>query len=332
MFSRYLCKNNVSLLIMIVSVAYVFIAGCMQKKPKVYRVGILSGLDYFAITADAFRSKMTELGYVEGKNIIYDMQRTNFEPEKEQQILRKFVEDKVDLIVTFPTEVSLAAKSVTEGTSVPVVFANAFTDGNGLIQSIREPGGNITGVRWPGPDMTLKSFEILVEFMPHTKRVWISYLKNYPSGPSQMAVLRTAAAKAGITLIEVPVTNFAEVRADLLERDKLADIDIDAALMISDPLLGTPAMASEIVGFWNRHKVPMVGPVTEGGIFGMLPDVAGAGTMAAPIADKILKGVPAGTIPVVSPNAKLIVNYSAFQAIDLPIPEGLLNRADEIIR
>jgi putative ABC transport system substrate-binding protein len=100
----------------------VILNGCSKKSKKVYRVGILCGVDFFADTADGFKEKMRELGYIEGENIIYDSQQTMFEPVAEKRILDKFVSDKVDLIFTFPTEVSLAAKEATRGTNIPVVF------------------------------------------------------------------------------------------------------------------------------------------------------------------------------------------------------------------
>ena len=73
---------------------------------KVNHVGILNALDYFAPTIDGFKQKMTELGYVEGKNIVYDIQKAPA-PVGNQAILKKFVDDKVDLILSFPTEASL---------------------------------------------------------------------------------------------------------------------------------------------------------------------------------------------------------------------------------
>ena len=98
------------MLLVALAAAVIILGGCgAQAAPKVYRVGILSGLDAFANTADSFKNKMTELGYIEGKNIIYDMQKTNFEPDKEQQILQKFVADKVDLIFGFKVEGLLTA-------------------------------------------------------------------------------------------------------------------------------------------------------------------------------------------------------------------------------
>src|SRR3954462_11004985 len=104
------------------------LSGCGATAPKVYRFGILSGLDFFANTADGFKAKMTELGYVEGQNITYDIQKTNVDPAAEEQILNKFVADKVDLIFVFRTELSLAANKAIQGTDIPVVFAQAFTE------------------------------------------------------------------------------------------------------------------------------------------------------------------------------------------------------------
>jgi putative tryptophan/tyrosine transport system substrate-binding protein len=78
--------------------------------------------------------------------------------------------------------------------------------------------------------------------------------------------------------------------------------------------------------------VPVVGPVTFGGISGLIIDNVETGKLAAILSDKILKGVPAGTIPVVSPEANLWVNYKAMQMLGLKTPERMLSRATQIIR
>jgi putative tryptophan/tyrosine transport system substrate-binding protein len=173
-FAQNRSRTMWAIFVWIIVVA-LLLSGCGTSTPKVYRVGILSGLDFFANTADGFKAKMTELGYVEGNNIVYDMHKTNFDPAAEEQILNKFVADKVDLIHVFPTEVSLAAKKAIQGSNIPVVFAQAFIEQGGLVNSVREPGGNITGVRFPGPDLAIKRFEILRELMPRAKRLWVPY-------------------------------------------------------------------------------------------------------------------------------------------------------------
>jgi putative ABC transport system substrate-binding protein len=165
-------------ILILIIMSILLLIGCSIEKPKVYRVGILSGLDFFGDIAGGFKGTMTELGYVEGENIIYDMRRTNFDPAEVQRILNKFMADKVDLILTFPTEVTLAAKAITEGANIPVLFANSFIEGVYLVKSVREPGGNITGGRYPGPDLAIKGLETLHEIAPQAKRIWVRTLSE----------------------------------------------------------------------------------------------------------------------------------------------------------
>jgi putative ABC transport system substrate-binding protein len=317
-------------------VATLVFNGCGTSATKVYRVGILSGLDFFANTADSFKSKMTELGYVEGQNIVYDVQKTNVDPAAEEQILKKFVADKVDLIFVFPTEVSLVAKKATQGTNIPVVFAQAFIEQGGLVDSVREPGGNITGVRFPGPDLAIKRFEVLRELMPKAKRLWVPYQKGYPNVPPQLEALRPAAATAGVTLEEAPFATVADLQADLQARAKSADIGMDAILMLAEPLTLTPDAFVAIGKFAAEHKLLVGGAlITVGGyssVFGAMVDNVAVGNQAAPLADKILKGTAAGTIPLASAESFLKINYKAAQTLNLTVPDGLLRQAVEVIR
>ena len=314
-----------------------FLSSCSEKKPKVYRVGILCGLDYIATIPDSFKSKMTELGYIEGKNIIYDIQRTNFEPDREEQILKKFVKDKVDLIFTFPTEVSMAAKAAAQGTNIPVLFCFANIEDTGLVQSVRQPGGNITGVRYPGPDLAIKRFEIMCELAPSAKRMWIPYQRGYPIVASQMEVLRPAAAAVGVTLEEAPADNAAELQTILDARaKKSADIGMDAILFLAEPLAVTSDAFAVMGKFAAEHRLPIGGALMlvegYGSVFGVNVDIVTTGKQAAVLADKILRGTPAGTIPVVSAESFFEINYKASQELGLSVSEGLLSRADKIIR
>jgi signal transduction histidine kinase len=89
-------------------------------------------LDVFATTVDGFKAAMTELGYRKGRNIVYDLQRTNFEAVAEERILRKFVADGVDMMLVFPSEISVAAKRITQGTNIPMVFCQTNIEGTDL--------------------------------------------------------------------------------------------------------------------------------------------------------------------------------------------------------
>ncbi len=313
----------------------VFLSSCSKKPQKVYRVGILCGLDYIGAIPDSFKTKMTELGYTEGRNIVYDIHRTNFEPEREKQILSQFVKDEVDLIVTFPTEVSMAAKAATEGTDVPVLFCFANIEGTGLINSVARPGGNITGVRYPGPNLAIKRFEVMRELAPQAKRIWIPFQRGYPIVESQLEALYPMAEAAGVTLIEFPADDAAEIQAELDARRKLNDIGMDAILFVAEPLTVTPD-AFEVMGkFADEYKLPIGGALIKvgeyGSIFGINVDIRKTGQQAAVLADKILKGIPAGIIPVVSSESYFEIDYKTAQKLGVEVPEGLLSRADELI-
>lgn len=319
-------------ILLLIIIGSLLLSGCGAKAaPKVYRVGVLSGLDFFADTADGFKAKMTELGYVEGQNIVYDIQKTNFDIPTYQRILQKFVTDKVDLIFVFPTEASLEAKAAVEGTNIPVLFANANIEGVDLVDSVREPGGNITGVRYPGPDIAVKRFEFLHKLVPQAKRIWLPYQRGYPIVTSQLEILRPVAAAAGVTLIESPADNVAELEADLQARSQAADLGLDAILLIADPLVASPDTIALLGKFGAEHKVPIGGTATRG-LFGLSTNSVAVGNQAAPLADKIFKGTPAGTIPVNSAESFLQINYALAQQQGITVPEGMLAQADEIIR
>lgn len=321
---------------MLVVIALFIGCGKSGQGDKTYRVGILCGVSYFADTADGLKEKMSLLGYQEGENIVYDLQEIHADSLRQKRVLQKMVSDKVDLIFSFPTETSLMAKIAVKGTKIPVVFANANIEGVGLVDNVRRPGGNITGVRYPGPQLAIKRFEIMYEIVPQVKRMWVPYQQGYPIVDSQLTALRSVAAPLGIELVEVPATDAANLHANLEARSGLDDIGKDAVLMIADPLVVNPDAFRVIGQFAARHKIPVGGALMSVGdyrsVFGVSTQNVDVGRQAAIIADKILKGIPAGTIPVESADSFLSVNYTAAQQLGLAMGEGLLSRADEIIR
>ncbi len=325
---------NFLLLIVVVALLLSGCGGAQQS--KVYHVGILSGIESFASTAEGFKTKMTELGYVEGKNIVYDLQKTNFEPDKEQQILKKFVADKVDLIFGFNTEVALAAKAAAQGTNIPVVFANSFIEGNDLVESVRAPGGNVTGVRYPGTDVAVKRLELLHDMAPQAKRIWLPYQKDYPAVPDELKVLRPAATSLGVTLIEFASADLAHLQAELEQRSQSGDLGFDAVLLIPESLSTTKAAFEAIAKYTRPLKIPVGGSFITtddyGTLFAVTIDGTASGKQAAPLADKIFKGISAGTIPVASAESVLLINYKVAQQLGLTVPESLLQQATKIIR
>jgi putative tryptophan/tyrosine transport system substrate-binding protein len=323
----------------LIVVASLLLSGCgAAQTPKTYHVGVLSGHDAFAPAIDGLKSKLTELGYTEGKNIVYDVQKSNVDMDAYQKISQKFVQDKVDLIFVFPTEASMAAKAAAQGTDIPVVFDLAFTDvpGVDLINSVREPGGNITGSRFPSADIASKRLELLLEMVPTAKQIWVPYFKDYPNVPGQLDAIRPVAEKAGVTLTEFAVSSPPELQAELDKRAVSVDVGMDAILLIAEPLSITPDFFAVLGKFGAEHKIPIGGAPMQvgdyGSIFGLLPNAKRAGEQAAAIVDKIFKGTRAGTIPVVTTDSDLQINMKAAQAMGLTVPEGLLKMANEIVR
>jgi putative ABC transport system substrate-binding protein len=315
-------------------IASLVLNGCGSK--KVYHVGILSGSAAFVAIADGFKTKMTELGYIEGDNIIYDFQKTDNDREGEKRVMKQFVDEGVDLIFTFPTDPALAAKAATEGTDIPVVFAHAALEGANLVDSVRNPGGNMSGTRFPGPSLVTKRFEFLLRIDPGIQRLYIPYDKNYPACAPAIEALRPAAASAGVELVELPITTLDEVRADLQARAATDDISIDAILLMPELLMQSLDGWALISTFAAEQNIPLVGSsdktVTTGGLFSYNVNPVESGMLAAVIADKILHGTQAGTIPVSTPDAYLRINYKVAQQLDLTVPESILKQADEIIR
>ena len=312
-----------------------FLSGC-TKSVKVYKVGILCDLDYFCSTVDGFKNKMTELGYIEGKNITYDIQQSRSDTNLVRKILMNFIEQKVDLIFVLPTEASAEAKKIVTGTNIPIVFAQANVEGKNLIKGIKEPGNNITGVRYPGPDLTLKRFQLMCEIFPKCKRMLVPFKRSQTIIQNQLAVLRPAAKKAGVKLIEAPAESADEIQKILFNHSKSSKVGFDAILLIPEPLSVTTNTFIVIAKFSDKFKIPIGGAIMSAGnystLFGVSTDNISVGKQSALLANKIFSGVPAGTIPVLSAESYIQINYKEAKKFGAIISEGLLKQANEIIR
>ncbi len=325
------------LLLTCIIIASLLLSGCANlQKPKTYKVGVLVGLSFAKPIADGFKEGMKELGYVEGQNITYDVQVVDFDLPTYQNVIKKFIADKVDLILVSPTEASQEAKKLTQGTDIPVLFTFAFTEGMGLIDSIAQPGGNITGVRFPGVDIQLKRYEIMRKTAPDAKRLWMPYQRGYPIIAPQLEALEPLAKADGVTLIPFPADNAGELQAELDKRAAASDIGMDAIFVLVDPLMVSPQPFTVAAKFAYEHNIPIAGAYYSDGtytsLFGVNVDFAASGKQAAPLADKILKGTPAGTIPVVSNEYFIQIDTKVAQQFGLTVPEGILKQADQVIR
>ena len=316
--------------------AAALLASCRNQPEKVHKIGIACGFEAFIGIAEGFKERMAELGYIEGKNVEYDLQKVNPQREADEQAVKKFIDDEVDLILTFTTEASLWTKSLTKGTNLPIVFAMAGIEGNDLVNSVTQPGGNITGVRYPGPDLIVKRFELLRELAPNLKRIWTAYDANYPTNKPAIEMLRQAVSATGATLSEALVTGAQDIQADLQTRAGSDDAGMDAIIMMPDAVSQSGEGWEIIKRFAAAHRIPIAGAgdieVGASMVLSYTPAPFEIGRQAAGLADKILKGTPAGTIMVATPHSRLRLNYKLAQELGLTVSEGLLSRADEIIR
>ncbi|HEQ72142.1 MAG TPA: hypothetical protein ENN69_06605 [Spirochaetia bacterium] len=317
--------------------AGLFLAGCRQETdPPIRRVGILYESSTLIAAAEGFKEKMAELGYVDGKGVLYYMRQSDASPELNRKNAEELVKANVDLIFAFPLNAALAAKAATRGTDIPVIFTYAGLEGNDLVKSVREPGDNITGVRSPITELTVKSFDIMHALIPRMKRLYVPYAANYPTILPALGALREAAEIQGVMVVAVPVSSLEELAADLAVRGAGTVVPFDAIQLLPETLVQSPDGLKMLTLFADRRKIPIsaITPwaIHAGAVFVSGLDPREMGLLAAPLADKALKGIRAGTIPVVSPEMHLRINYRQALKIGLSVPEGLLLRADEIIR
>ncbi len=332
------CSNSQTrirfiLLLLLVGVG-LLLSGCGDSPAQVYRVGILVGGDTYAGIAEGFKARMAELGYVEGRNIVYEQQSSYGYPAQEQPILDKFVADKVDLIFAF-SGAGIDPNTAALKTDIPIVFVLAGPEGPNLFGNDGQRYGNITGVRFPGPEMTAKRLQFLLTLAPGAKRVYITYNRDLPANQNALTALRPLASSLNVVLVEAPVTRVEEIRADLNARAKAAEIGLDVILMMPDDFSQSSAGWQTISQFAAEHGVPVGGyavdQVEQGAVFSYIPDNVKTGRLAAAQADRIFKGARPGDIPIITAEASLRLNTGLAQELKLTVPEGLVKQAIAVI-
>lgn len=313
--------------------ALALLGGC-RSRPKPRHLVAICGSPFFEPIFQGLKSQLDRLGYREGVQLTYEFRLYDLSAGPAAGSLSVA---GADLVLAFPTDVALAAKEAArrEG-GPPVVFAYAGIERPGLIESVRRPGGNITGVRFPGPEMIGKRLEIIHRIAPHARRVWLGYQAGYPNNEPALAVLRPLAESLGVRLVEVPVPTPEDLTADFDRRDRARDPGIDAMVLMPDALGHSPRGWQLIKAFAARHRLPVAGSflytVREGAVFGNESDLAELGRLAAPLVVKVLQGIPAGSIPVVTPEQDLYINYRRARELGLQVPEGLLRQATVVIQ
>jgi ABC-type uncharacterized transport system substrate-binding protein len=302
------------------------IAARTQQLAKIPRIGIIDDSPIW----NAFRHGLRDLGYLEGQNIAFDYRYAGGLPDRLAWVAVELVRRPVDLIATFGTPPTLAAKQAT--TTIPIVMMGVGDPvGAGLVSSLARPGGNITGNTILAPEVAGKRLQLFKELIPSLSRVAFLWNPDNASHPAQLAELRVAVETLGIKLLPVPVRSSDEFdnafAAMIGERP-------DAFLMTNDPF--HQLSIGRIMDFLANNRLPGMFVTREvvvaGGVLSYgasLPDLFRRG---ASYAHKILQGTKPADLPVEQPvKFELVINLKTAEAIGLSIPESFLLRADEVI-
>ena len=306
-----------------------------QQQAKIWRVGILSARrrpvsldsDYYG----AFPRRMSELGYVEGRNLITEWRFADGEYERLPGMAAELVKLKADAILALGPPGAVAAQKAT--TTIPIVFV-VSTDpvAAGLVKSLSRPGGNITGLSNLAGDLSPKHLDMLRTLVPKLSRVAI--LLN-PANSAHAAVLENfqgAAQKAGIQVLPVTAQTPQEIETAF---SAMVRENAGAVIVALDPLF--IQQVTQIAAQATRHRLPSIFANREyaeaGGLMSYGQNQVDIYRRAAGYIDRIFKGGKPGDLPVEQPTKlELLINSKAAQTLGLTIPPSLSLRADEVIQ
>jgi putative ABC transport system substrate-binding protein len=280
---------------------------------------------------EQFWGRLRELGYIEGKNLRVEARWAEGRYDRLPALMREVLERDVDVLVTYSTPATIAAKNATSTTPiVGVVIGDPIR--SGVVTSLARPGGNLTGFS--------------VGFAEGVAGKWLELLQEAVPRLSTVAVIAnpgTAIAHdLGNELKSIAPTR--DLKLQFFEVHEAADLDrafaeasrkAQAALLLPDPMMA--AHRARITALAEKHRLPtmyyLLDYVYVGGLMAYAPDLAVQWRRAADYVDKILKGARAGDLPIEQPSQfELVVNLKAAQALRLTIPESILLRAGEVIR
>jgi putative tryptophan/tyrosine transport system substrate-binding protein len=299
---------------------------------KTSRIGYLlfSSAPAYSARLAEHRQALADLGWVEGRNLVIEQRSAENQNDRLPELAADLVRAGVSVIVAENAAATRAAMQATS--TIPIVMAGVGDAVRyGLIASLAQPGGNVTGLSLLISEMMLKNLELLKEVAPRTARV--AFLAN-PSNPGvapTMADLQRAAPGLGITLIQV----------DVLTLDDFERAYATIVRERADGILVTPeqlifSQRHRIAAFAEKHRLPSayasVRFMDAGGLMAMSPSFADFPRRLASYIDRLLKGAKPANLPVEQPSKfELVINAKTATAIGLALPQSLLQRADRVI-
>jgi putative ABC transport system substrate-binding protein len=302
------------------------LARAQQKDKIIPIIGILDNAPIW----NAFRQRLREHGYIEGQSVRYEYREARSDPARLFQAATELAGLKVDIIATFGTPASIAAKQAT--TTIPILMVSIGDPvGAGLVASISRPGGNATGNTILGPEMAAKRLQLLREILPSLSRV--AFLRN-PGNASNALILEELKIAARAVNVDVDSVEVRSVEHFDAVFSEIARKQPDALMLTNDPL--QQLNMGRITDFLARNRLPGMYQARENVIAGglisygaNLPDLF---RRVATYAHRILQGTKPGDLPIEQPTKfELVINMKTAKTLGLAISESFLLRADEVI-
>jgi len=280
---------------------------------------------------DAFRRGLSEVGFIEGRNVAIEYRFAESHPDRLPVLAADLVGRKVAVIAATGGGASvLAAKAAT--TTIPVVFTTAGDPvQQGFVASLNRPGSNLTGISWFGAQVSGKGLGLLHELVPNAAVVALLANSNLPESGRIIGDAQEATRSFGQQLLLLNASTPREINeAFAIVRQQRAG----ALYVGGDPFF--TSRRQQIVALATRDAIPDMYAnrefVVEGGLMSYGNDVTDPYRQAGLYVGRILKGDNPADLPVVqSTKFEFVINLIAAEALRLTVPPTLLARADEVI-
>ena len=308
----------------------ILLPAAQAQQARVYRVGIVFHGGIYATAIDGMRAGLKELGLEETKHYLLHVRDTKGDLKSVAAVARGLEAEKVDLIFSIATSVTLEAKRATK--SVPIVFyAGTDPTAVGLVESFRKPGGRLTGIYGRLGDLTAKRIELLKAMVPTLRRLVTFYDPANPNFGAAAKLAREATRQLGLELVEHPVGSVEEFRAALRAFQPRKG---DGFIYLSDAMI--VSQSELVVETANQKKMPAIfadrASVVSGGLASYGQSYYELGRLSAQYMRKILLGANQGDLPVEQlDRLHFAINLKTAKALGLTIPQAVLARADEVI-
>ena len=291
------------------------------------RIGLLST---HADTRDDLRARLKALGWIEGKNVVYEFRDGQGQSARLPQVAMELLRLKPDVIVAFTNVPAFAAKGVTSTIPI-VVWAAHDAVGTGLVLSLARPGGNVTGTESLAPELDAKRLQLLKQIVPSLKTLAVLYNPNDQGSPIHLKWTQEAGAKFGFGITHLEVRSAADYDTTLAAA---AGKPLDGLLMLSDNV--TFRNWPRAGDFALRNRLPTVcefSQLVDGGcLISYGPTFAEFTERVAQQVDRILRGAKPTELPFAQPTrVELVVNMKTARAIGVAIPQAVLLQATRVI-